>query len=181
MIFRYKKILVHPDDQNKTSFTTPWGTFMYAKMSFGLMNAGTTLQREMDITFVKEKDIFVVIYLDDITVYLDLDLQHIENLRRVFLKCRKFGISLNPKKSHFAILKEKLIGHIISKDGIKIDPSRVEAIKNIGFPRSKKEVQSFLGKVNFLRRFIPNFVETVNLVTNMLKKDNIIKWTIESK
>ena len=69
----------------------------------------------------------------------------------------------------------KLLGHIISKYGIKINPSRVEAIQNIGFLRSKKEVQYFLGKVNFLRRFIPNFAEIVKVVTNMLKKENIIK------
>jgi hypothetical protein len=150
---------------------------MYAKMPLGLMNAGATFQRAMDIAFVEENDSFVVIYLDDITVYSYSDLQHIEHLKRVFLKCIKFGISLNPKKSHFAMLEGKLLGHIISKDCIKIDPSRVESIQNIDFPRSKKEVQSFLGKVNFLRRFIPNFAEIVKVVTNMLKKENIIKWT----
>lgn len=79
------------------------------------------------------------------------------------------------------MLEGKLLGHIISKDGIKIDPTRVEAIQNIGFLRSKKEVQSFLGKVNVLRRFIPNFAEIVKVATNVLKKENIIKWTIEAK
>lgn len=79
------------------------------------------------------------------------------------------------------MLEEKLLGRISSKDGIKIDPSRVQAIQNIGFPRSKKEIQSFLGKVNFLRRFIPNFAEIVKAVTGMLKKDSIIKLTIEEK
>ena len=65
----YNQILVHPDDQEKTTFTTPWGTFMYPKMSFGLMNAEDTFQRAMDIAFSEEKDKFVVIYLDDITIY----------------------------------------------------------------------------------------------------------------
>lgn len=82
----------------------------------------------MDIYFAEERDKFIVIYLDDITVYLESDSQHIDHLRKAFLKCRKFGISLNPKKSHFAMLEGKLLGHIISKDGIKIDPSRVQAI-----------------------------------------------------
>ena len=139
----YNQILVDPDDQDKTTFTTPWGTFMYAKMPSGLMNAGAAFQREMDIVFAGEKDIFVVIYLDDITIYSDSDLQHIKHLKKVFLKCRKFGISLNPKKSHVAMPKEKLLGHIISKDGIKIDPSRVEAIHNISFPRSKRKYNHF--------------------------------------
>ena len=65
----YNQILVHPNDQEKTAFTTPWGTFMYAKMPFGLMNAGATFQREMDIAFYEEKDKSVVVYLDDITVF----------------------------------------------------------------------------------------------------------------
>jgi hypothetical protein len=62
----YNQIMVHPDDQEKTIFTTPWGKFMYAKMPFGLMNAGATFQRAMDIAFADEKDKFIVIYLDDI-------------------------------------------------------------------------------------------------------------------
>ena len=111
---------------------------MYAKMPFGLMNAGANFQRAMDIAFAEEKHRFVVIYLNDITVYSSPYLQHIDHLKRVFLKCIKFDISLNPKKSHFSMIERKLLGHIISKDGIKIDPSRVEAIQKIGFPRSKK-------------------------------------------
>jgi hypothetical protein len=145
----YNQIMVHPDDQEKTTFTTPWGTFMYEKMPFGLMNAGETFQRAMDIDFADEKDKFIVIYLDDITVYSASDEEHIKHLRRAFEKCRKFGISLNPKKSNFSMEEGNLLGHIISKEGIKVDPNRVEGILKIGIPRSKKEVQSFLGKVNF--------------------------------
>ena len=69
----YNQVLVHPDDQEKKAFTTPWGTFMYSKMPFGLMNVGATFQRAMDIAFSEEKDKFVVIYLDDITVYSKFD------------------------------------------------------------------------------------------------------------
>jgi hypothetical protein len=172
----YNQIMVHPDDQEKTTFTTPWGTFMYAKMPFGLMNAGAKFQRAMDIDFVDEKDKFIVIYLDDITVYSVSDEEHLKHLRRAFHKCRKFGISLNPKKSNFTMEEGKLLGHIISKEGIKVDPNRVEGILKIGIPRSKKEVQYFLGKVNFLRRFIPNMH-----ITNMLKKGNEIKWTPDAR
>lgn len=114
----YNKILVHPDDQAKTNFTTPWGTFMYVKMPFGLMNAGATFQRVMDIAFAKEIHDFLVIYLDDITVFSKFDSQHLDHLRQVFIKCRKYGISLNPKKSLFGLQKGKLLGHIISKYGI---------------------------------------------------------------
>ena len=69
----YSQILVHPDDQEKTSFTTPWGTFMYIKMPFGLKNAEATFQREMDITFEKEIHDFLIIYLDNLTVFSKSD------------------------------------------------------------------------------------------------------------
>ena len=75
----------------------------------------------------------------------------------------------------------KLLGHTISKDGIKIDPHRVKSILKVDFPRNKKEIQSFIGQVNFLRRFILSFVEILRNVTNMLTKDCEIKWTIETK
>ena len=70
----------------------------------------------------------MVIYLDDITVYSKNDKDHLEHLKRVFQKCRKFSISLNPKKSNFAMKEGKLLGHIISKEGIRIDPDRVASI-----------------------------------------------------
>ena len=93
----------------------------------------------------------------------------------------KFGVSLNPKKSHFALEEGKLLGHIISKDRIRIDYSRVEAIEKVDMTRSRKEVKAFIGKVNFLRRFIPNCVEIMKTITNMLKKDNEIIWSKEAR
>jgi hypothetical protein len=69
----YNQVMVHPDDREKTAFMTPWGTFMYAKMPFDLMNFGATFQRAMDIMFAEEKGKFIVIYLDNITVYSDFD------------------------------------------------------------------------------------------------------------
>jgi ribonuclease HI len=80
----YNQIYVLPEDREKTTFTTPWGTFMYAKMPFGLMNAGETFQRAMDIAFIGEKDKFVVIYLDDITVFSKSDQEHYQHLRKCF-------------------------------------------------------------------------------------------------
>ncbi len=83
---RYNQVLVHPKDQEKTVFTTPCGTFMYAKMAFELMNAGATFQREMDISFYEEKYKILVIYLDDITVYSGSDEDHLKHFQRVFNK-----------------------------------------------------------------------------------------------
>jgi hypothetical protein len=76
---------------------------MYDKMNFGLMNAGATFQRAMDIEFVGERDKFVVIYLDDLIVFSNSDAKHLVHFRQTFDKCRKFGLSLNLKKSHFAM------------------------------------------------------------------------------
>eukprot|EP00253_Pinus_taeda_P002601 PITA_02601 len=173
----FNQIAVHPDDQEKTALTTPWGTFMYAKMPFGLMNAGATFLRAMDIAFMGEKDKFVLIYLYDITIYSSSHHDHLQHLKKVFLNCRRFGISVNPKKSQFALEEGKLLGHIVSAAGVRFDPERVKVIQTMSVPRSKKDIQSFLGKINFVRRFIPNFAELVKHITSMLKKGSEIKWT----
>ena len=107
---------------------------MYVKMLFGLMNVGATFQRAMNIAFSEELSFFIIIYLDDVTVFSKIDEEHLEHLRKIFKKCRKFGISLNPKKTLFGLQEGKLIGHIISKEGIKIDPKRIEAILQISHP-----------------------------------------------
>lgn len=80
----YNQILVHEDDIDNTAFTTPWGTFHYANMLFGLKNVGAIFQRAMDITFANEKDVFLVIYLDDLTVFSNSDDEHLHHLRIVF-------------------------------------------------------------------------------------------------
>ena len=74
-----------------------------------------------------------------------------------------------------------MLGHIVSKQGVKIDPARVEAIQSIPLPRSKKDIQRFLGKINFLIRFIPNYAEIVKKITDMLKKDAKVKWDKEAR
>jgi hypothetical protein len=135
----------------------------------------------MDIVFIGDKDKFVVIYLDDIRVFLKSDKEHYHHLKKVFLKCKKFGLSLNPKKSMFVMKESKLLGNIVSGEGVRIDPSRVEPIQTLYFPRSKKEAQYFLGKINFLRMFISNFVESVKYIKTMIRKGNEVRWNIESQ
>jgi hypothetical protein len=132
----YNQISVMPEDREKITFTTPWGTFMYAKMPFELMNTGATFQRAMDIAFIGEKYRFVVIYLDDITVFSKTDKEHRYHLKKVFQKCQRYGLSLNPKKSLFVMQEGKLLGHIVSAEGVRIDPDRVEAIQALSLPRS---------------------------------------------
>jgi hypothetical protein len=154
---------------------------MYEKMPFGLMNAGETFQREMDITFVGEKDKFVLIYIDDITVFSGSHEHHLQHSRKTFLKCRRYVISLNLKKSNFVLKEGKLLGHIVSANGVRVDPKRVESIKKLSLPRSKKDIQSFLGTINFIRRFIANFAELTKHITCMLRKNSEVRWIEEAK
>ena len=131
----------------------------------------------MDLDFVGLKDKFVLIYLDDLIVYSHSYHVHLQNLRKVFVKCKRYGISLNPKKSQFALNEGKILGHIVSVEGVKIDRVRVEAIQQLSIPKSKRDIQSFLGKIKFVGRFIPNFSKLVKHITVMLKKEAEIKWT----
>ena len=108
----YNQVLVKEEDIHKTAFTTPWGTFEYLRMPFGLLNAGATFQRAMDYAF---KDIIgkiIEIYQDDLTVFSKERKDHISHLRKVFERCRKYKISLNPAKSVFGVDEGKLPGHI---------------------------------------------------------------------
>jgi catalase len=99
----YNQIVVCEEDKEKTSFTTPWGTFMYDKMPFEMMNVGATFQRAMEINFVGEKDKFMFIDSDDITIFLKSDDENLQHLEQVFRKCNRYRISMNLRKSHFAI------------------------------------------------------------------------------
>jgi hypothetical protein len=94
----------------------------------------------MDITFIGEKDMFVIIYLYYITLFSRSNKEHYFHLRKVFLKCKRFGLSLNPKKSLFSMQEGKLLGHIVSAEGGIIDSSRVEVIQALSLSRSRKEV-----------------------------------------
>jgi hypothetical protein len=148
---RYNKVLVKKEDQNKTTFTTPWGTFEYLRMPSGLLNAGATFQRAMDFSFKELMGKFIEIYQDVLTVFSKDRSNHLCHLKKVFERCQRYGISLNLAKSVFGVDEGKLLVHIISKYGVKIDPERVEAIKRVPLPQTKKALQYFLGQINFVR------------------------------
>ena len=178
---RYNQVWVQKEDCHKTTFTTSWGTFEYIRMPFGLTNVAATFQRAMDYAFKGLIGKIIEIYQDDLTVFSKDGITHISHLKQVFDRCREFGISLNPAKSIFGVTEGKLLGHIISKDGIKIDPERVEAIQKIPLPHNLKSLQSFLGKTNFLRRFIPNYAEIAKPIQSLLKKDVKFLWKEDGK
>jgi len=97
-------------------------------MNFGLINAGETFQRAMDVAFRGLINKCVVVYLDDVTVYSKNREEHIQHLTQIFERCRKYGISLNPKKNIFSVKEGKMLSHIISQTGIRINPERIKAI-----------------------------------------------------
>ena len=135
--FGYNQIEFHEDDQYKIYFTTSWGMFVYRRMPFGLINARATFQREMDLTFDGLINENIIVYLDDLTVYFKEWQDNLFHLWQVLERCRQCGVSLNTKNSVFGLLEGKLIGHIMLKEGIKIDPERVLAIQNLSLPSSK--------------------------------------------
>ena len=177
----YNQISVANEDQHKTAFTTPWGTFAYNRMPFGLINAGATFQRAMDLSFSDLKNRIIMIYLDDLTIFSKRMLDHLKDLEKVLQWSVKKGISLNPNKSIFCLTEGKLLGHIVSKYGIKIDPDRVRAIQQLSFPSSKTGVKSFFGKVNFLRKFVPKFAEITWNVNEMMKGKQNFRWNEQGK
>ena len=129
----YNQVLVAEEDRLKTTFITKWGTFAYRRMPFGLINTRATLQRDMDIAFHSMIGHSVVLYLDDVTIFSKKREEHAFHLKQIFERCRKYGISLNPRKCVFAVIEGKLLGHVVSKKGISIDPKRIKAIEPYPF------------------------------------------------
>jgi len=177
----YNQVLVKEEDQFETAFTTKWGTMAYRRMPFGLSNASSTFQRAMDMAFKGLMYKLVLVYLDDITVFSKNASEHLSHLRLVFERCREFGISLNPKKCIFVVHEGKLLGHIVSKEGVTIDKERIHAILQLPLPSHKKGLQCFIGRINFLRRFIPDIANLLKPLTSMLKKNITFSWTSEAR
>jgi hypothetical protein len=146
----YYQIQIHLTDQYKTAFTTPWGTFSYRVMPFGLKNAGTTFQWEMTYIFHDLAHI-ILAYLDDLTTRSKKRTQHLDDLQIIFQWCCQYNIHLNPLKCVFCITTGCLLGFIVSQSSITVDPLKVQAITEIAPPRNLRQLQSLQGKANFLR------------------------------
>ncbi|KAG8503936.1 hypothetical protein CXB51_002220 [Gossypium anomalum] len=135
----YNQIKMHPEDMDKTTFITLWGTFCYKVMPFGLKNAGATYQQAMVNLFhdMIHKDIEV--YVDDMIAKSQTEKEHIEVLRRLFLRLRKFQLKLNPAKCTFGARSGKLLGFVVSEKGIEVDSDNVRAIRELPPPRTQKK------------------------------------------
>jgi hypothetical protein len=138
---RYNQVLVVEEDREKTTFITTWETYAYARMPFGLKNVGATFQRAMDHVFNELIGKFMENYKDDLMVHSKKREDHIHHLIKVFERCILYDVSLNPKKCLFAMTQGKLLGHIVCKEGIYIDPKIFKSINELNPPKSKKGVQ----------------------------------------
>jgi hypothetical protein len=146
----YNQVLVAEEDIEKTTFITPWETYAYARMPFGLKNVGATFQRTVDHVFKGLIGKFMAYYQDDLKIHSKTMGDHIHHLRKVFDRCKLYGVSLNTKKCLFVVTQGKLLGHIVCKEGIYIDLEKVKSINEHNPPSSNKGVQSFFCKINFV-------------------------------
>ena len=170
----YNQIFMAEKDTSKTAFVCPGfiGLFEWIVMMFGLKNAGATYQRAMNLIFHKLIGIILEVYIDDIVIKSVAFDSHIADLRKDFEKMRQYALKMNPSKCAFGVSAGKFLGFIIHEHGIEIDPNRIEAIRKLTPPMTKLEVQKFLGKVNYLRRFILNLAGRVDAFTPILRLKN---------
>jgi hypothetical protein len=171
----YNQIHILPADQHKISFIFPSGTFAYQKISFVLKNVGVTFQRDMSYDFHDTKHI-VQPYLDDLPVHSMRRQDPQGHLRAIFLRYRYYRIHLKPHKCVLCVESRRLLVFIVSIHGIEVDPLKVDAILNLPPPSTLCQLQSLQGKENFLRRFIPNYVELKKGFTRLLKKGYDFIW-----
>ena len=136
----YNQIQIKPKDQHKTAFICPWGTFSYWKMPFGLKNVGASFQQAMTLIFHDIKMI-IEVYLDDLAAHSCLRVRHPYHLRLVFERFCHYQVHLNPHKCIFCVTVGRLLGFIMSKEGIRVDPLKVEAILQLYPPRSIRHLQ----------------------------------------
>eukprot|EP00253_Pinus_taeda_P014788 PITA_14788 len=167
---------VAPEDQDKTTFTCPWGTFAYRVLPFGLCNAPATFQRAVLGIFSDLIHDCVEVYMDDFTVYGDSFEEALENLEKVLIRCKETNLSLSHEKCFMMFTKGIVLGHHISGDGIKVDRSKVEVISKLPIPNCQKDVRSFLGFTGYYRIFIENFTKIASPLFKLLTKEYELKW-----
>ena len=144
-------------------------------MPFGLKNAGATFQRAMTLIFHDLKKI-IELYLDDLAAHSHLRVCHPYHLRLVFKRCRHYQIRLNPHKCIFCVKVGRLLGFIVSKEGIRVDPLKVEAILQLSPLHNIRHLQCLQGMENFLRRFVVNLANLTKGFMRLLKKNTPFYW-----
>ena len=145
------------EDQHRTAFCTHEGLFEFKVMPFGLCNAPATFQRLMDLILAGLQWSNYQVYLDDIIILGKDFNDHFSNIQSVFQRIRDAGLKLKPTKCMFFQEKVDYLGHIVSRSGVSVDPTKVDKIKNWPMPKTSREVQQYLGLANYYQRFVKGF------------------------
>ena len=157
----YHQIKIRDEDVHKTTFTTPWRTFAYFRMPFGLYNAGGTFQRVQMEIFELYLGQFIRVYLDDFAIYGSRS-AHPQLVRAAFQRLSEYRCSLSPEKCRFGFHERGLLAHVVSENGIRVDPKKVQRILEIKDLRSRAEVSTLMGMATYHNRFIPHLARRLN-------------------
>ena len=165
----YHCIWIRKGDEWKTAFCTRYGHFEYLVMPFRLTNAPTAFQTYINKSLTGLINKFCVVYLDDILIYLDAQPEHLDHVKQVLERLRRFGLYASLKKCDFFTTEVEFLGFMVSTNGVAMDQRRVATIQEWPKPKSYHEVQVFLGFVNFYQRFIHHYSQIAGLLTGLLK------------
>ena len=177
----YHQILIDKDDTWKTAFRSRYGLYEFRVLPFGLTNAPAHFMQLMQEVFHELLDICVVVYLDDVLIYSRNEKEHDEHLTRVLQLLRQNKLYAKLSKCELYMKQISFLGHTLSKDGVHMETSKVEAINQWPEPKSVPDLRAFLGLAGYYRRFIAFFSAIALPLTAMLKKDTPYVWTSESQ
>lgn len=175
----FNQIEIEESDIEKTAITTTFGLFECPLMPFGLVNAPATAVRLM--REVLRDLIGCFVYFDDIIVYAPDNIELIKRTKQVLERLRQHNLKLKPTKCKFNTSSVKFLGHIISEDGIEMDPSRFEKVMKFPVPRNQKQVRSFHGLASYNRKFIKDFAEIAQPLSKLMGKSKDFIWTSEAQ
>ncbi|KAL4297728.1 hypothetical protein GQ457_12G018060 [Hibiscus cannabinus] len=166
----YNQIAIAPEDQSKTTFTCPYGTFAFRRMPFGLCNAPATFQRCMTVIFSNLNEDCLEIFMDDFSTFGEDFNNCLSNLEKVLKRCKETNLVLNWEKCHFMVDEGIMLGHKISSKGMEVDKAKIEVISKLPPPTTVKGIQSFLGHAGFYRRFIGDFSKITKPLCSLLEQ-----------
>jgi hypothetical protein len=174
---RYHQVRIKDEHISKTAFRTRYGHYEFTVVLFGLSNAPVVFMFLMNGVFRNYLDKFVIVFLDDILVYSKIEEEHEQHLRMMLQVLREHWLYAKLSKCSFYQRQIHYLGHIISEEGIVVDPEKVQAIREWPAPRNVAEVRSFMGLVGYYRRFIARFSKIAHSITSLQRKEKKFQWT----